>query len=43
MMFDVAFKDSGAIIAYASSVDDEHPPEHIIDGCVFNFIHFYLS
>lgn len=36
-MFDVALKESGAIIAYASCVDDEHPPENIIDGFVFHY------
>jgi len=31
-MFDVALSSAGAQIALATSSDDKHPPEHMIDG-----------
>ena len=31
-MFDVALRSAGATIALATSFDENHPPENIIDG-----------
>ena len=31
-MFDVALSSAGATIALATSFDENHPPENIIDG-----------
>ena len=31
-MFDVALASAGAKVALATSYDEEHPPENIIDG-----------
>ena len=31
-MFDVALASGGAQIALSTSSDDNHPPEHLIDG-----------
>jgi len=36
-MFDVALISAGAQIALATSHDEEHPPEHIIDGTTETF------
>ena len=31
-MFDVALSSAGAQVVLATSNDENHPPEHIIDG-----------
>ncbi|BFZ00094.1 hypothetical protein BsWGS_03133 [Bradybaena similaris] len=36
-MFDVALLSAGAHIALATSSDEKHPPEHMIDGNVETF------
>jgi heat shock protein beta-11 len=36
-MFDVALSSAGAQIALATSSDEKHPPEHIIDGHTESF------
>ena len=36
-MFDVALLSAGAQIALATSHDENHPPENILDGYLFHF------